>query len=84
MVPAIAGCIAGTALGHLLAAALLAKTATAYGVGTLGLPPWADVAVPLAMCCLTGIAALLPATRAGRLNALRTIAAGRAPRAGGG
>jgi len=38
------------------------------------------VAVPLAMCCLTGIAAL----RAGRLSAVAAIAAGRAPRAGRG
>ena len=80
MVPAIAGCIAGSALGHLLAAALLARTASAYGVGTLGMPLWTDAAVPLAMCSLTGIAALVLAVRAGRLNAVEAIAARRARR----
>ena len=84
MIPAAAGCITGTLIGHLLATALLARTASAYGVGTLGVPLWADVAVPLGMCCLTGIAALLPAVRAGRLSAVQAIASGRAPRAGRG
>jgi putative ABC transport system permease protein len=84
MIPAAAGCIAGALLGHLLAAALLAKTANAYNVGTLGVPVWADLVVPLGMCCLTGIAALLPAIRAGRLSAVQAIATGRAPRTGRG
>ena len=37
-----------------------------------------------AMCGLVGIAALLPALRAGRLSAVQAIAAGRAPRSGRG
>ena len=84
MVPAAAGSIAGAVFGYLLAVALLAKTASAYGVGSLGVPLWVDTAVPLAMCCLTGIAALLPALRAGRLSAVQAIASGRAPGAGRG
>ena len=84
MIPAAVGCIAGALLGHLLATALLAKTASAYSVGPLGVPLWVDVAVPLAMCCLTAIAALLPAVRAGRLSAVQAIASGRAPRTGRG
>jgi putative ABC transport system permease protein len=84
MIPAVAGCIAGAVLGHLLGAALLAKTASAYRVGTLGAPLWTDAAVPLAMCGLTGIAALLPAVRAGRLSAVQAIADGRAPGVGRG
>ena len=36
------------------------------------------------MCCLIGIAALLPALRAGRFSAAQAIAAGRAPRTGRG
>ena len=48
------------------------------------MPLWADAAVPLAMCCLTAIAALLPAVRASRLSAVQAIAAGRAPRTGRG
>jgi putative ABC transport system permease protein len=36
------------------------------------------------MCVLAGLAALAPALRAGRLSAVEAIAAGQAPRAGGG
>ena len=83
-VPAVAGCLGGVLLGNLLAVPLLAQTATAYGVGSLGVPVWVDVAVPAALCCLVGIAALAPALRAGRLSAVQAIAAGRAPRTGRG
>ena len=83
-VPALAGCAAGVVLGNLLAVPLLAKTATAYGVGSLHVPPWVDLAVPAAVCGLAGIAALVPALRAGRLSAVQAIATGRAPRAGRG
>jgi putative ABC transport system permease protein len=84
MVPAIAGCLGGVVLGNLLAAPVLGQTANVYGVGALRVPTWVDVAVPLAMCCLTGISALLPALRAGRFSAAQAIAAGRAPRTGRG
>jgi putative ABC transport system permease protein len=84
MVPAIAGCLAGVVLGNLLAAPVLRQTANVYGVGALRVPGWVDLAVPLAMCCLTGVSALLPALRAGRYSAVQAIAAGRAPRAGHG
>ena len=84
MVPAVAGCLAGLALGNLLAGALLNRAASAYQVGTLGVPAWVNVTVPAAMLILVGAAALLPATRAGRLSAIQAIAAGRAPRPGGG
>ena len=83
-VSAIAGCLGGVVLGNLLAVPLLGKTADAYGVGHLGVPAWVDLAVPVTMCCLVGIAALLPALRAGRLSAVQAIAAGRAPRTGRG
>ncbi len=83
-VPAVAGCLGGLVLGNLLAMVLLKQAANAYGVGALGVPAWVDVAVPAAMCLLVGLAALLPAVRAGRLSAVQAIAAGRAPRAGRG
>ena len=83
-VPALAGCAAGVALGNVLAVPLLAKTATAYGVGSLHVPVWVDLAVPAAVCGLAGIAALVPALRAGRLSAVQAIATGRAPRVGRG
>ena len=82
--PAAAGCLGGVVLGNLLAVPLLARTARAYGVGSLGVPAWANLGVAAAMCCLTGIAAVVPAARAGRLTAAQALAAGRAPRTGRG
>jgi putative ABC transport system permease protein len=83
-VPAAVGCLGGLALGNLLAVPLLRRTATVYGVGSLGVPLWVDVAVAGAMGLLVGIAAVLPALRAGRLRAVAALAAGRAPRTGRG
>jgi putative ABC transport system permease protein len=84
IVPAVVGCVGGVALGNLLSVPLLNKTAGVYGVGRLGVPMWVNVGVPLAMCCLVALAAVLPALRAGRLSAAQALAAGRAPRAGRG
>lgn len=75
--PAVAGTLAGLVLGNLLAAALLGKAAQVYQVGVLGVPGWVDVAAAGTMCGLAGIAALIPAARAGRLSAIQAIAAGR-------
>jgi putative ABC transport system permease protein len=83
-VPAVAGCLAGVALGNLLSVPLLHKTADVYDVGRVGVPLWVTVAVPLAICGLAALAAVLPALRAGRLSAARALAAGRAPRTGRG
>ena len=60
------------------------QTADVYGVGRLLVPTWVDLAVPVAMGGLVGLAALLPALRAGRLSAVQAIATGRAPRQGRG
>ena len=79
-VPAVIGCVLGTAGGNLLSVPLLGQTARVFGVGALAVPVWVDLAVPLAMLALVGIAALLPALRAGRLSAVRAIATGRAPK----
>ena len=83
-VPAVCGCVGGVALGNLLSAPLLRKAADVYAVGRLGVPPWVNVAVPLAMCGLVAVAAVLPALRAGRLSATQALSAGRAPRTGRG
>jgi putative ABC transport system permease protein len=84
LAPAVAGCLGGVLLGNVLAVPLLGRTAGVYGVGTLRVPGWVDVAVPVAMGCLVGISAVLPAMRAGRLSAVQAIATGRAPRTGRG
>jgi putative ABC transport system permease protein len=83
-VPAVIGCVGGVVFGNLLASPLLAKTASVYGVGSLTVPVWVDVAVPVTMLALAAAAAMAPASRAGRLSAVQAIAAGRAPRAGHG
>jgi putative ABC transport system permease protein len=83
-VPTAVGCVVGVVLGNLMAEPLLSKAANVYGVGSLIVPPWVDVAVPLTMVALAGLAAVLPSLRAGRLSAVQAIAAGRAPRQGRG
>jgi putative ABC transport system permease protein len=80
VLPALVGCVVGTLFGNLLAVPLLKQNATVYQVGHLGIPPWVDGLVPLAILVLTGIAAVLPALRAGRMSAVQAIATGRAPR----
>jgi len=83
-VPAAVGCVGGVAVGNALSVPLLGRTATVYGVGALRVPVWVDILVPCAMCALAGVAALLPALRAGRLSAVQAIATGRAPAVGRG
>jgi putative ABC transport system permease protein len=83
-VPALAGCALGAVAGNLLSVPLLSQTAQVYGVGALAVPFWVDLAVPLAMLALVGLAALPPAVRAARLSAVQAIATGRAPRPSGG
>ena len=83
-VAAMSAAIAGVVLGNILAMPVLAQTANVYQVGALHVPVWVDVMVPVAMCCLVAVAAVLPALRAGRLSAVQAIATGRAPRTGRG
>jgi putative ABC transport system permease protein len=83
-IPALAGTLAGVVVGNALSVPLLSQTATVYGVGKLLVPSSVDAWVPLLMCALVGLAALLPALRAGRLSAVQAIAMGRAPRTGHG
>jgi putative ABC transport system permease protein len=78
--PALAGCVAGAACGNLLAVPMLRVNAHVYQVGTLGVPCWVDVTVPLAAFALTAAGAVPPALRAGRMSPIQAIAAGRAPR----
>jgi putative ABC transport system permease protein len=82
--PALVGCLAGVAVGNLLAAPLLRQNANAYGVGGLAVPVWVDLVVPAGICVLAAVAALLPAIRAGRLSTIQAIATGRAPQSGRG
>ncbi len=78
--PALAGCVAGVVCGNLLAIPLLTVNADVYQVGTLTVPYWVDVVVPLAALALTVAGAVPSALRAGRMSAIQAIASGRAPR----
>jgi len=79
-VPALIGCVAGAAAGNLLAVPMLGQTAEVYGVGSLAVPFWVNLAVPLAMLGLVSVTAVAIALRAGRMSATAAIATGRAPR----
>jgi ABC-type antimicrobial peptide transport system permease subunit len=81
-IPALAGAVAGTALGNLWALPYIQETPI-FGV-TVAIPVWITIAAPAGMLALTGLAALVPAVRAGRLSAVQAITAGQAPRAGHG
>lgn len=80
--PALAGAAAGTVLGNTWVVPLI----DVYPIQGehVSVPLWINITVPLGMCALTGLAAAVPALRAGRLSAVQAIAAGQAPPAGHG
>ncbi|MEU2518872.1 ABC transporter permease [Streptomyces sp. R17] len=84
LIPAGAGIALGVVLGNLLAVPLLPDTEALYGTASLSVAWWVDLAVPAAALVLVGLAALIPALRAGRLRTVEAIAVGRAPRTGRG
>ncbi|MGW2521659.1 FtsX-like permease family protein [Streptomyces sp. NPDC001617] len=84
LIPADAGIALGVVLGHVLAMPLLKDTEQAYGTASLTVAWWVDVVVPAVALLVVGIAALVPALRAGRLRTVEAIAVGRAPRTGRG
>ncbi|KOG27859.1 ABC transporter permease [Streptomyces resistomycificus] len=84
LIPAGAGIAVGVVLGNLLAVPLLAESESVYGAVSLSVAWWVDVAVPAAALLVVGLAALIPALRAGRLHTVEAIAVGRAPRTGRG
>ncbi|MEU6275223.1 FtsX-like permease family protein [Streptomyces populi] len=84
LIPAGAGIAVGVVLGNLLAVPLLADTESVYGNVSLSVAWWVDVVVPAAALIVVGLAALIPALRAGRLHTVEAIAIGRAPRTGRG
>ncbi|GAB2967215.1 hypothetical protein GCM10023080_032190 [Streptomyces pseudoechinosporeus] len=84
LIPAGVGIALGVVLGNLLAVPLLDDTEQAYGTASLSVAWWVDVVVAVAALLVVGIAALVPALRAGRLRTVEAIAVGRAPRTGRG
>ena len=84
LIPAAVGIGLGVVLGNLLAVPLLDDTEQAYGTASLSVAWWVDVVVAGGALLVVGIAALIPALRAGRLRTVEAIAVGRAPRTGRG
>ncbi|MGX9886467.1 FtsX-like permease family protein [Streptomyces sp. NPDC002276] len=84
LIPAGAGIALGVVLGNVLAVPLLKDTEQVYGSASLTVAWWVDVVVPAVALLVVGIAALVPALRAGRLRTVEAIAIGRAPRTGRG
>lgn len=84
LIPAGAGIALGVVLGNLLAVPLLEDTEAVYGTVSLSVAWWVDVTVPAAALVIVGLAALVPALRAGRLRTVEAIAVGRSPRTGRG
>ena len=82
-IPALAGATAGTILGNVWVLPFVNFAHVEFKI-TVALPLWINVTVPLGMLALAGLAALVPALRAGRLSAVAAIAAGQAPPAGHG
>lgn len=82
--PTLGGLAAGTVAGNLWAGPMLNTAASLFDAGVQRVPLGANVGVPAGMCLLTGLAALVPALRAGRLSAVQAITAGQAPRPGRG
>jgi putative ABC transport system permease protein len=78
--PALAGAIAGTALGDWWVLPEL----NGGPFAAQPVPLWINITVPLALLALTGLVALVPARRAGRLSAVAAMSAGQAPRTGHG
>jgi putative ABC transport system permease protein len=81
--PALAGAIAGTALGDWQVLPLINGGNSLFNINVT-IPLWINITVPLGMLALTGVAAAVPALRAGRLQAVQAITAGQAPPAGRG
>jgi putative ABC transport system permease protein len=81
-IPAVAGVVAGTILGNswVLPVIGLYEVQGAH----VSVPLWINLTAPLGMLALAGLAAAVPAVRAGRLPAVAAITAGQAPRAGRG
>ncbi|MFE0130874.1 ABC transporter permease [Streptomyces sp. NPDC059037] len=84
LIPSCAGIALGVVLGNLLAVPLLSDTEEVYGTVSLSVAWWVDVTVPAAALVIVGLAALIPALRAGRLRTVEAIAVGRSPRTGRG
>jgi putative ABC transport system permease protein len=73
-VPALAGAAVGTVIGSKWARAL-----TNGWDANAGVPLWIKVTVPIGVCALAALCALIPALRAARLTTVQALVAGQTP-----
>ncbi|GAA1956800.1 FtsX-like permease family protein [Kitasatospora viridis] len=81
LIPAAIGVVGGTLMGNLLAVPVLGDASKDLGATSTGLPVWVSLVVPIGTLVIVGVTALVPALRAGRMPAVRTLVVGRAPKA---
>ncbi|MFD0418674.1 ABC transporter permease [Streptomyces sp. NPDC127108] len=84
LIPAAVGTALGVLAGHLLAVPVLAETEEVYGISSLGIAPWVDLAVIAGVLGLVAATAWASAWRAGRLRTVDALALGRNSPAGRG
>lgn len=84
LIPATIGVLGGTLAGNLLAVPVLGSASKDLGAADASLPVWVSLVVPIGTLVIVGVTALVPALRAGRMPAVRTLVVGRAPTAGRG
>jgi ABC-type lipoprotein release transport system permease subunit len=84
-VPAVVGCVLGTAVGAFAAQPLVRQGFAGFGLDAgIGVAPWIWFAGLVGMPVFVALVALVPAARAHRLSAAEAISAGSAPRTGRG
>jgi putative ABC transport system permease protein len=81
-IPAAAGAIAGAAGGNWLVLPVIGLFPVQGE--RVYVPLWINITAPLGMLALTGLAAAIPALRAGWMRPVEAISAGQAPKAGRG
>ncbi|MFJ1754866.1 FtsX-like permease family protein [Kitasatospora sp. NPDC088134] len=84
LVPAAFGVLLGTVFGNLLAVPVLDGAGRQLGSAGAAIPAWVNLVVALGALLVVGVTAAVPASRAGRMPAVRALVAGRAPSAGRG
>ncbi|MFF5184627.1 ABC transporter permease [Streptomyces sp. NPDC000345] len=84
LIPAAVGTALGVLTGHLLAVPVLAETEEVYGISSLAVAPWVDLAVIAGVLGLVAATAWAGAWRAGRLRTVDALAVGRTASAGRG
>lgn len=81
-IPALAGAVAGVMLGNWLVVPIIGLFT--IQTANVEVPLWINIAAPLCMLALTGLAAAIPALRAGWMRSVQAISAQQAPKAGRG